>query len=94
MPFTFMWDGPIAIFDEVTLSGAGEIELTLAGFNAWKVIRTAGLRPCPVPDHLVPGVLLSGPAGAGKTQRARELLAASGGRPMVVAVTFKPCWPC
>ena len=37
-----MWDGPIAIFDEVTRSGAGEIELTLAGFDAWKVIRTAG----------------------------------------------------
>ena len=38
-----MWDGPIAIFDEVTFEvGAGEIELTLAGFNAWKVIRTAG----------------------------------------------------
>lgn len=37
-----MWDGPTAIFDEVTRSGTGEIELTLAGFDAWKVIRTAG----------------------------------------------------
>ena len=37
-----MWDGPVAIFDEVTRSGLGEIELTLAGFDAWKVIRTAG----------------------------------------------------
>ena len=37
-----MWDGPIAIFDEISRSGTGEIELTLAGFDAWKVIRTAG----------------------------------------------------
>ena len=52
MPCTFMWDGPIAIFDEISRSGTGEIELTLAGFDAWKVIRTAGFCACPVPDSL------------------------------------------
>ena len=37
-----LWDGPIAIFDEISRSGAGEIELTVVQQLAWKVTRAAG----------------------------------------------------
>ena len=37
-----LWDGPVAIFDEYTGSGAGEIELTVVHQCAWKVTRAAG----------------------------------------------------
>ena len=37
-----LWDGPMAIFDEISRSGAGEIELTVVQQLAWKVTRTDG----------------------------------------------------
>ena len=37
-----LWDGPIAIFDEITLSGSGSVELTVVQQLAWKVTRAAG----------------------------------------------------
>ena len=37
-----LWDGPIAVFDEITLSGKGEIELTVLQQLAWKITLPAG----------------------------------------------------
>ena len=37
-----LWDGPIAIMDEISGSGTGELELTILQQAAWKVIRADG----------------------------------------------------
>ena len=37
-----LWDGPIAIMDEISGSGTGELELTILQQVAWKVIRADG----------------------------------------------------
>ena len=37
-----LWDGPVAIMDEISGSGTGELEVTILQQVAWKITRPAG----------------------------------------------------
>ena len=73
-----IWEGVTLIVDEVTKAANGQIMITAVMLHAIKLLRCGWLPQAAKPARLImPGILLSGPAGADKSAVARRLLAES-----------------
>ena len=69
-----VWDSVEIIPDEITAADEGEIIITAVRIIRAKIAAVGRILQAGTESFLMAGVLLSGPAGAGKTQRAKAMI--------------------
>ena len=69
-----IWSGISLIVDEITKAKAGQIVITAVMLHAVKLLRSGWLSQARNQHLLMAGLLISGPAGAGKSRSERGRL--------------------